>query len=383
MSKIESLDSLPDISFIDNMTLAQCKEQMKTWWQEKYERIHGKTYELSDLDTDKLLLDTCAMQYYQALQYIDHTGKQNLLKYSTGNFLENFVADMRIFRSEGKRAKVTVRFQLSMEADAVYTIPAGTLCSSEDDVFFATIRDEEIQVGDSYIDIECECTEPGSDGNEYKVGDINSLVTPLTLVENIWNINESAGGTDPDSDDVLAEKRFLAPAGMNGWGGEPYYQFHMKNFDSSIGDIVAVSPRPCYTDITFIMRDGSLPSEEFIAQAQSYINEKCVREIGDIIRVNMPETFSFSVNMKYFINESDRKNAVSIQENVQQAVGDYVKWQCGKFGRDINPDELSFLVKKAGAKRCQILTPVFTTVEKAVIPAVADIHVEYGGIEDD
>lgn len=383
MSGIDSLKDLPDISFIDNITLAQCKEQMKTWWQDQYKRIHGKSYELSDLDTDKLLLDTCAMQYYQGLQYIDFVAKQNLLKYSTGKFLENFVADMRIFRSGGKKAKVTVRFQLSMEADAVYTIPAGTLCSSEDDVFFATIRDEEIQVGDSYIYIECECTEPGEVGNEYEEGEINSLVTPITLIENIWNINTSTGGTDPDDDDVLAEKRFLAPAGMNGWGGEPYYQFHMKNFNSAIGDIVAHSPKPCYTDITFIMRDGTLPTDEFIAEAQDYINNKCIREIGDVVRVNMPDTFLFSIDMTYFINESDRKNAVSIQENVQQAVLDYVKWQCGKFGRDINPDELSFLVKKAGAKRCQILTPVFTKVERAVIPAVDDIHVEYRGIEDD
>lgn len=383
MSGIDSLKDLPDISFIDNMTLTQCRNQMKAWWQEEYKRIYGQDYELSDLDTDKLLLDVCALQYYQTLQYIDFAAKQNLLKYSTGKFLENLVADMRIFRNEGKKARVTVRFELSMDAEEVYTIPAGTLCSSGDDMFFATLKDEEIPVGDRYIDILCECQEPGSDGDGYKEGEINSLVTPLTLVENVWNTNMSSGGTDPEEDDVLAERRYLAPAGMNGWGGIPYYQYHVKSFNSDIGDIVAFSPRPCYTDIAFIMKDGSLPSEELIAAAQDYIEDKCVREIGDIVQVKMPDTVSFTINLTYYINESERKNAVTIQEKVGQAVEDYIKWQCGKFGRDINPDELSYRVKAAGAKRCQILTPAFSVVESSVIPAIEDVQVTYGGIEDD
>lgn len=383
MSVIDSLKDLPDISFIDNLSLEQCREQMKGWWEEKYEEINEKKYSLSDIDMEKLLLDTCAMMYYQALQYIDFTGKQNLLKYSTGAFLENKVADMRIFRNTGKKSTVKVRFQLSEALDSVYTIPKGTLCASEDDMYFSTMENAEIPIGEVYVDVLCECTEAGTDGNEYKEGTITTLVAPLAYVESICNVSTSAGGTEPDDDEVLAEKRFLAPSGLNGWGGDPYYKFHVKSCNSLIGDIVTASPKACYTDISFIMKDGSIPGDEVIYQVQEYINQKCVRELGDVVTVKSPDTEPFSIDMDYYINESDRENSVTIQKLVDEAVEKYTKWQCSKFGRDINPDKLRNFVLNAGAKRCVIRAPIFTDVEEHVIPIITETNVTYGGIEND
>ena len=83
------------------------------------------------------------------------------------------------------------------------------------------------------------------------------------------------------------------------------------------------------------------------------------------------------------------------------AVNDYVKWQCGKLGRDIVPDELVARVIGAGAKRCVITSPVYTVLQDGIIdysdydpdtdfadtiPQIAHctaINLTNGGIEDE
>lgn len=383
MSAFETLKDLPDVSFIDDISLAKCMEQMKGWWEEKYESLTGEKYELTDLDGDKLLLDACALMYYQVLSYIDAIGKQNLLKYSSGGFLLNKVADMRIFPDEGKKAYATVRFEASEVMESAYLIPAGTMCATEDDTFFVTEDVAEISVGNKYVDIKCVCTEAGEDGNDYEIGEINTLVEPLGAIESVHNITVSSGGEDPEDDESLAERRFLAPAGLNAWGGEPYYQYHVKTCNKNVGDIITVSPKPCYTDIRFVMKDGSVPDQETIKEVQDYLNDTCVREVGDIVTVKAPETSVFNIDLDYYINESDRKSALTIQTAVNEAVEKYAVWQNGKFGRDINPDKLVSLVIAAGAKRCSLRAPVYTAVDSMTIPVRGTVSVNYGGIEND
>lgn len=383
MSAFDTLKDLPDISFIDDVKLDECMQQMKGWWEEKYEELMGEKYELTDLDKEKLLLDTCALMYYQVLTYIDVIGKQNLLKYSTGDFLLNKVADMRIFPDEGEKATVTVRFETSDVMESAYLIPAGTVCATEDDTFFVTDDVAEIPAGDKYVDVKCTCTEAGEDGNDYEVGAINTLVEPLGAIESVHSITVSSGGEDPEDDESLAERRFLAPAGLNAWGGEPYYQYHVKTCKKNIGDIITVSPKPCYTDIRFVMKDGSVPDAETIKEVQDYLNNTCVREVGDVVTVKTPETVTFSIDMDYYINESDRKSALAIQTAVNEAVAAYAEWQNGKFGRDINPDKLVSLVIAAGAKRCSLRAPVYADVDSMTIPVQGAVSVNYGGVEND
>ena len=87
--------------------------------------------------------------------------------------------------------------------------------------------------------------------------------------------------------------------------------------------------------------------------------------------------------MKYWINQSDSKKAVSIQSAVDSAISDYVAWQSKAIGRDINPDELIKRMITAGAKRVEITSPAFTKIGKTVLPALASKSVTYGGTEDD
>lgn len=383
MSVIDQLKALPDISFIDDETLENVLAKLKSNYESRYEEITGEKLELSDADPEKLKLDAVGQILYQIMAYIDFIGKQNLIKYSTGAFLDNLCANLQVIRKPGKAATVTIRFNLSVAQESIYIIPEGTRCATEDDIFFQTLQEAEINAGETYADVECICTTPGEEGNGYSAGQINTLVDLLPYIQSVCNVTISSGGEDEESDESLAERFFYAPSAFSGWGGETYYVRHLREFSADIGDIKASSPEPCYVNISFIMRDGSIPDADIVMSAQKYLKDNCRRELGDIITVKQPDTQNFDIELEYFINESNRKNASKIREDVETAVAKYKIWQTEKFGRDINPAQLFYNVMKAGAKRLNIISPEFKVVEELKIPCCASIKITYGGIEDD
>lgn len=383
MSEANTFDSFPDISFIDDMSLEDAMSQMKGWYEERYEELTGMPLTLSDADPEKIRLDTISYMYYQTLVYLDFMAKQNLLKYSTSYFLDNIGARCGLVRKKAEAATVMICFTLSAAQNEAYLIPAGTRCTAGDDVFFSVIEDTEIPAGTLSLEIKCECTVAGSDGNEYEVWEINSLVDLLSYVQTVSNTEKPDGGSDEESDDAFAERIYLSPSSFNTAGVEDAYIFWTKSANNEIGDVIAYSPEPCYVTIIFIMKDGSLPEQTMIDKVKECLNERSKKVLGDRLEVKAPNVREFDIDLTYYINESDRKISSQINEEVAGAIEEYKKWQCEKIGRDINPSKLEHLIMLSGAKRVEIRSPVFTKVEDSEIPLLSSSDVIYGGIEDD
>lgn len=53
-------------------------------------------------------------------------------------------------------------------------------------------------------------------------------------------------------------------------------------------------------------------------------------------------------------------SAADLSAAVEKTVEDFVSWQCGKLGRDINPSHLIGELMKTGVKRVELTAPVFT-----------------------
>ena len=69
---------------------------------------------------------------------------------------------------------------------------------------------------------------------------------------------------------------------------------------------------------------------------------------------------------------------------------EYIAWQGGKFGRDINPSKLvSMLMAVAGVKRVEVTSPVFADFADGSdgaapeIAMVEEVSVINGGLEDE
>ncbi len=382
MALIDEIANLPDVSFIDNVTLDQIQAQLVSDYISKYEELTGETAELTRADPVSLILYACSVQIFQAMLYVDRAGKQDLLKYSYGEFMDNLAALKGITREPAKPAVVTMRFSLQAIRPEAVGIPAGTRVSNGE-IYFETDEYAEIPSGDTYIDVTATCQTDGEEGNGIIAGEINVLTDPIPYVASVVNTESTAGGADIEDDDTLASRIYMAPSKYSVAGPEEAYRYWITQFNSSISDVYLDSPEAGQVLIEFILEGGQLPNEAMISALGTYLTNENIRPLTDLVLIQAPATASFNVSVQYWINKSDTNQAASIQAKVNQAVEDYILWQQSKIGRDINPDMLVSKIKDAGAKRCVVTYPVYTVVPDSSIARLGSKTVTYGGIEND
>lgn len=382
MALIDEIANLPDVSFIDNVTLDQIQAQLVSDYISKYEDLTGETAELTRADPVSLILYACSVQIFQAMLYVDRAGKQDLLKYSYGEFMDNLAALKGITREPAKPAVVTMRFSLQAIRPEAVGIPAGTRVSNGE-IYFETDEYAEIPSGDTYIDVTATCQTDGEEGNGIIAGEINILTDPIPYVASVVNTESTAGGADIEDDDTLASRIYMAPSKYSVAGPEEAYRYWITQFNSSISDVYLDSPEAGQVLIEFILEGGQLPNEAMISALGTYLTNENIRPLTDLVLIQAPATASFNVSVQYWINKSDTNQAASIQAKVNQAVEDYILWQQSKIGRDINPDMLVSKIKDAGAKRCVVTYPVYTVVPDSSIARLGSKTVTYGGIEND
>lgn len=384
MPDFSAVKNAPDISFIDNKTIEDVRDEMVADYEEYMTKATGQTVTLPRSSPHRGVLYAAALQIYQALQYIDRAGKQSLLKYSYSDFLDNLGLLKGVTRSPATAAVTTLRFTVSAVRQVATAIPKGTRVSAGGSVYFATDEYAEIPAGGSTVDVPATCTDAGTEGNDLAAGDLTTMVDPLPYVASVTNTTATEGGADVESDDDLAERIYLAPGAYSTAGPEDGYLFHAKQFNPSIGDVVATSNQAAGTvDIVFIMSDGKTPGTEMINGLKEYLNGKTRRPMTDLVNVSAPAEVTYTVDLTYYINRSDSARAVAIQEAVQTAVDDYLTWQ-RTIGRDINPSKLVALVMAAGAKRVTVTAPTYTTVDAIKVSALSGSPtISYGGLEDD
>ena len=382
--EMNAVKNLPEISFIDNKTIDQVRQEMVADYESYISEATGQTVTLERSSVHRMELYAAAAQIYQAMQYIDRQGKQSILKYSYSDFLDNLAIFKGVTRNPATPATTTLRFTLSAVRDTATGIPQGTRVSTAGATYFATDVYAEIPAGSTAVDVPATCTVAGTDGNGFAAGELATIVDPIPYVASVTNTTATEGGAEIESDDDLAERVFLAPGAYSTAGPEDGYLYHAKAYSAAIGDVVATSNQAAGTvDIVFIMADGSTPGEEMIEGLEGYLQGKTIRPMTDLVRVAAPQEVTYTINLTYYINRSDSAKAVTIQAAVAKAVADYQTWQRA-IGRDINPSQLVRMVMDAGAKRVTVTAPTYTAVDATKVSALqGDAVISYGGLEDD
>lgn len=384
MPEISALKNTQDISFIDDKTVDEVRAEMVADYERYMTQAKGQPVSLPRSSERRMELYAAAAQIYQAMQYIDRAGKQNLLKYSYSDYLDNLALLKGIRRAAAKAATTTLRFTLLAARDMATGIPQGTRVASAGSVYFATDTYAEIPAGATTVDVAATCTATGTEGNGLTVGELATMVDPVPYVAEVSNTTATEGGVEIESDMDLAERIYLAPGAYSTAGPEDAYLYHAKRYNAGIGDVVATSDQAAGTvKIVFIMADGSAPGEEMIGGLQEHLRDNSIRPMTDLVTVAAPAEVAYTIELTYYINRSDSSRAVSIQAAVKTAVADYQVWQ-RTIGRDINPSKLVELVMAAGAKRVEVAAPLHVKVGGASVAALSgQAAVHYGGLEDD
>ena len=102
-----------------------------------------------------------------------------------------------------------------------------------------------------------------------------------------------------------------------------------------------------------------------------------------------PGIVSYDIDLTYYVPTDTTLSGAAIQEAVNAAVEQYVAWQSGKLGRDINPDKLRDLLFYTGVKRIVLRSPTYTVLEGGknnAAPQIAKLGAKTivnGGYEDE
>jgi phage-related baseplate assembly protein len=129
-----------------------------------------------------------------------------------------------------------------------------------------------------------------------------------------------------------------------------------------------------------LLENGQLPDEDMIQKVNVALSSDKVRPLTDYVTVSGPGQKYFAVDLIYYIPADG--STIDIVPAVGNAIKEYVKWQTGKMGRDINPSRLISILMETGVKRVEVIQPVFEKVSELDVAVLGgEVKYVYGGIE--
>lgn len=382
----------PNLQFVETDT-----EKIK---QEVITTVEQQTgYTLAPADPRRTFLETLA--YYIGLiqKQQDTTGKMNLLFFSKEDYLEHLAALLDVERLPASFAGAKIKATLSTPLNYNVTIPAGIRITAGDEIYFSITSPIVIEKGTTEAQGTVKCTVAGTVGNGYVEGQINKIVDNLPFLVNIQNTETTTGGEDAESDEALRERTRQAPESFSTAGPDGSYIFWTKTASPAIIDVAVYSPTPGVVHIRPLLEDGELPNGQLIQDIEKILNEKNRRPLTDKVEVLEPEQVEYNINVKYYINSNDAEQENTLKEAVEKSIKeDYVLWQKSALGRDIDPNQLVYFMRGAGAGRIEVTEPVYTEIIKDTSISAATTHkgnakaqvakenqivINYGGVKYD
>ena len=355
-----------------------------------YSALTGR--DVGDSTPQKLFCQWITSILVQAYARINVAGNQNIPSRAEGEDLDA-LGELYFSktRPEASAATVTVRFTLSAAQESTVVIPAGTrVCKTGDPgIVFATQAEATVAIGDTFADVQCICQTAGKAGNGIAAGAITTCVDLFPYYASCATIDVSGGGADAATDDEYYQLMTESEDAYSCAGSKGAYIYWAKSVSTGIKDVVVNSPSAGQVNIYALMDDGTPAGTEVKNAIAAACSADEVRPLTDQVVVDDPTPVSYDIEITYYMSRESSMSAAMISEAVEKAVKEYKAWQCARIGRDINPSKLIQMVIAAGAKRVEITSPVFTSLNDGSddsapdLAVIGDTTVTNGGYEDD
>ncbi len=373
----------PEHQFVDAGT-----ESLVSLLVQGYEQITGATAQPGS--PEQIFIRWVASILVHERVLMNVIGNQNIPSRAEG---ENLDALAELFfakeRPQAQAAVCTQRFHISEAQQSAVLVPAGTRATCSGGLIWETVKDAYVNIGDTYADVQLRCQTPGTAGNGYMPGRLDTLIDLYDYCFATENLTESDGGADAATDEEFYELMRQSMDAYSCAGARGGYAYFARQVSTEIRDVAANSPTPGVVKLYVLMEDGSLATEEIKAAVLSACSADEVRPLTDQVFVEDAETVGYSIAFTYYTQTGAGKSAVEIRAAVDRAVEEYISWQSGKLGRDINPSVLIGLLMQTGVKRVVLTEPAFTVLrdDGKAPPQVARLTgapaVTNGGYEDE
>lgn len=317
---------LPEPNFIDRDPDTITRE-----WVELYEKKSGKV--LQPAQIERLMVDVGAYRETVLRMKIQETAKQNLLSYAPLDILEHIGEPLGVRKLLANCSITTLKFSVDEALDFDFKINSGTEVESKDGlVIFQTTKDVILKADELFVTVEAICETPGSIGNNYIIGSINNLITPLSYISNAENTTVSSGGADDEEADGLRERIRQAPEKFSNAGSRGAYRYHTLSAHQSIIDVAITSPSPGVVNIYPLTKDGN-PSPEILEIVQKYLSDDKIRPLTDYVQVLSPKKIDFSIKAKiYLYMDSDEATVI---KSIDSKMQEYKLQLSEELGKDV------------------------------------------------
>ena len=378
MPKIE----YPEIDFVETDTemiennLIQTYETMK-------QKDGNKNYKVYPASPEKLFISYMAAIIVQQRILINQAAKMNVPRWAEGEYLDSIAELFKdAQRLPASPAKATFRCYISEEQPQSIIIPKGTRITFDGDIVFATEDDLEIKSGELFGDVDAVCETSGTIGNGLAPGQVKEIIDVYDYFQKIENITKTSGGADEETDEDFRERMRDDMESYSTAGPANGYIYHTKSVSAAISDVSVDSPEPGIVDIRVLLKNGEKPTETVLKDIEDSLNADTIRPLTDTVKVSVPDSVEFEIDVTFWIEQGNMANAKIIEENARAAVNDFIEWQTEKMGRDINPSDLIARLMKTGVKRVEVRKPEFLPVDKVSVATLTKCNVLNGGVED-
>ena len=372
-------EEISDVSFMGDITLEGLKKKIVEEYNAAYLEITGENKTVPD--EQLAIMYAAAALFYQLAEAINSKAKQNLLKYSSGTYLDNIgISRGGLTRKQAESAVVMVRFTASAVRQNVIGIPEGTrVTGGSSRIYFATTEYAEIAPGEEYVDVPCMATAGGAAANDFEIGELNMLVDPIAYIGSVSNTDAPTGGTDAESDDAFAERIYDSRYTYSTAGAEQAYIYYTKAFSTLIDDVVVLNPSDANIDIYILMADRTQATSAFLEELENYLDDPDIKPLTDNITVKNVTRVNYAISVEYKIYDTGLSKLAEIQKAIGAAAEEFRTWQSARIGRDISSQKLISLLIAAGAAQVTINSPLDTKVEANEIAYCESTSIEYKG----
>jgi len=311
-----------------------------------------------------------------------------------------------------------IRFSMASTLPHAVAIPQGTRISPDGQLMFETTEYLEIVAGNLFADVPAQCQTAGIVGNNLLPGQIAKVVDPIPYVSTISNTTTTTGGADVEKDDPYRARIQLAPESFSVAGPTMAYAHWAKSAHQDIVDIAVykssgldglsranleiilgvfgINPasmtdeqariavgdnvKASVVNVCALLKSGGIPDQTILDLVAKKVNNRTIRPLTDQVIVKAPGAVNYSVNLTYYILDSNSLMVSEIQAKIITAVGLYVTWQKEILGRDVNPEKLISMVMDAGAHRVTITGPTYAAVGNDQVAISTGENINYGGL---
>lgn len=301
-------------------------EILKAMKDSFYESAGENVKNLSDLEAR---FKAVAGEIFSLSCYGDYILKQAFPQSAAGEYLEKHAALRGITRKTAAAAVGELSFSMEEAREEDVTVPAGTVCSSEEDVYIQFSTDAEAVIPAGSTAVTVAATALGS-GAEYNVpaGVVTVMVNPPEYISAVTNASAFTGGADDEADASLRERVLSSYSALNNCINEK----SVRELVLTLEDVTDALPR--------LGDDGAV--NLYLKTKSGEISESLQEEVADLlgfasicgIEINCIEAEAKSFDVSVLVHMHTGYEEESVLSAVRAAVTDFCAAE--KIGKSMN-----------------------------------------------